>query len=231
MQTRVIHVGQEQTPVCIIDNFLPDTSTVINAATRQSFKQKTYEDGTHYPGIRASVGGEYGITLLDQLLPILYKNYDMPDNLALYPKGGVYSLLTQTEETLQPRQRLPHYDSVSTYSFAMVHYLNPGEFGGTGFYRHNPTGFENISSSRESTYLDSLQEFMAQHGQPGQQYFTRSNEHFDLLETMEYQQNQLLIYPATLLHSAFIEQPGRDVNDDPRTGRLCANFFIEFKQA
>jgi hypothetical protein len=228
IQTRVIHVGQEQTPVCIIDDFLLDTSSVIDAANRRTFEQQYNSNGTHYPGARAPVGEEYDMTLLDVLLPILDETYKIPDNLTLYPHGGAYSLLTQTEETLQPLQCLPHYDNASPFSFAMLHYLNSGEFGGTGFYRHNPSGFENISNDRESTYLDSVQNFIAKHGQPKQHYFTRSNDHFDLLESIEYQANRLIIYPATVLHSAFIEQADRDVNGDPKTGRLSANFFIAF---
>jgi hypothetical protein len=229
IRAHVIHVGQEQTPVCIIDDFLLDSSAAINAANKRTFKQQYNSNGTHYPGVRAPVGEEYDMALLDALLPVLYKVYKVPNNLTLYPRGGAYSLLTQTEESLQPLQCLPHYDNASTFSFAMLHYLNPGKFGGTGFYRHKPSGFENISSDRRATYLHSVQDFIARHGQPKQQYFTRSDEHFDLLETIEYEANRLVIYPATLLHSAFIEQADRDVNADPETGRLSANFFIEFK--
>jgi hypothetical protein len=110
----------------------------------------------------------------------------------------------------------------------MLHYLNEGDFGGTGFYRHRPTGFENITAVRKSAYLESAQQYINKQGNPEQQYFTKSTAHYELIHKVEYKPNRLVIYPATILHSAFIDDPERDVSKNPKTGRLSANFFIDF---
>lgn len=110
-----------------------------------------------------------------------------------------------------------------------MHYLNPGEFGGTGLYRHKPTGYENITVDRVEGYLQSARSFVDQQGQVKPKYFTESTEHYELIEKLDYQQNRLVIYPGSLLHSGYIDDCSRDLSSDPKTGRLTANFFIYFE--
>ena len=70
---------------------------------------------------------------------------------------------------------------------------------------------------------------MARNGAPKQHYFTHSTNHFELIHKVDYKPNRLVIYPATILHSAFIDDPKRDVCSNPKIGRLSANFFIDFR--
>jgi hypothetical protein len=124
---------------------------------------------------------------------------------------------------------MPHFDSTKPHYFAVMHYLNPGPFGGTSFYRHRPTQFENITASRQDRFIHAAQVYLASHGgKPPRKYVNGSDGHFELLESVPYQQNRLLIYPGTQLHSGNID-PSRDIDSDPRTGRLTANLFISFE--
>lgn len=223
----LLQVGSEKTPVIIIDNFLLDTSAAIKEAVNSKFIAGK-EHNNYYPGVRTPVGSSYGMAVLKAIAPIFYQIIKVPKNLTLFPKNGSYALLTQAEKELELLQCIPHFDDNLIYSFAVLHYLNPGNFGGTGIYRHKPTGYENITEQRKEHYFTQAQAFIDTNGNPEQKYFTDSTSHYELLETIEYKENRLVIYPTTLLHSAYIKNPSHDVNDDPKTGRLTANFFIEF---
>ena len=223
----LLHVGSEKTPVIIIDDFLMDTSEAVNEAINSQFIAGKGHNN-YYHGVRAPVGSGYGMTVLNAIAPIFYNVLKVPNDLTLTPKDGNYSLLTQHEERMELLQCIPHFDNNFMYSFAVLHYLNPGKFGGTGIYRHKPTGYENITEQRKENYLSQAQAFIDTNGNPEKKYFTESTEHYELLEVIEYKENRLVIYPSTLLHSAYINNPLHDVNNDPKTGRLTANIFIEF---
>ncbi|TRX58000.1 DUF6445 family protein [Thalassomonas sp. M1454] len=229
LKQQAIRVGNEQTPIFIVDDFMGDYQGAIDEAIALPYRNDKDSVGEYYPGIRAPVGKDYGMSLLKQTAAIFYKIFGVPRALTLYPKNGSYSLITKQEHEMDLLQCIPHFDNNDTFSFAMIHYLNNGEFGGTGFYRHKPTGYENISVGRKAQYIKTSQEFINQNGEPQQRYFTKSTEHYELIHKVEYKPNRLVIYPATLLHSAYIDNPQRDVSSDPKTGRLSANFFIEFK--
>lgn len=222
-------IGNENTPIFILDDILLDTSAAINEAKLASYAEQKDVEGIYYPGTRSDVGGDYGMTILKAIQSVFYSFYQVPKHLTLIPKSGQYSLLTQSESQLDLLQCLPHYDNKKKYSFAVLHYLNPGDFGGTGFYKHRPTGYENITESRKDVYISAVQKYIDEHDVPEQKYFTHSDEHFELLKKIDYKANRLVIYPTSVLHSAFIENPKYDVNGDPATGRLTANFFIDFE--
>lgn len=222
-------IGEEKTPIFILDDILLDTSAAINEAQSLNYISQQDIEGTYYPGCRADVGTDYGMTIVKFIAQIFYKFYQVPEHLKLIPISGQYSLLSQPENQLNGLQCLPHFDKKTKYSFAVLHYLNPGDFGGTAFYRHRPTGYENITKNRRDTYLSAAQNYIDNNGIPKQQYFTHSDGHFELIKKIDYKANRLVIYPASVLHSGFIENPAHDVNDDPATGRLTANFFIDFR--
>lgn len=221
-------IGYEHTPIFVVDDFLLSTESVIDQGVKASYDTGKTK-GSYYPGVRADVNSEYGMTVLQYAAFVLYKAFGVPESLTLYPKSGSFSLLTQQPENMNLLQCIPHFDNNDTFSFAAIHYLNEGDFGGTGFYRHNPTGFENIIQTRKQQYMSSAQHFIDTHGNPSRQYFTGSTEHFELIHKVDYKANRLVIYPSTILHSAYINNPAHDVNPDPKSGRLSANFFIEFK--
>jgi len=222
---RVEGVGEEQTPVIVIDDFAVDTSRIIDyACDSASFG----DDSTAaYPGVRAALTREHMIAQLDALFPLLRRVYAVPDDLQMRPVNAVYSLVTTCEEDLRTLQRVPHIDSSKPYYMAITHYLGRGEFGGTGLYRHKPTGFETITEDRLSAYIKAGDAFLAAHGEPEQRYFGGSDDHYELFDCIDYRPNRLVAYPGYLLHSGLVD-PARDIDPDPRTGRLTSNVFVDF---
>lgn len=223
----MLKIGNEKTSVFIIDDFLVDTQPAIEYAAKQSFIAGK-EHNNLYPGIRTPVDTDYGMTVLNAIAPIFYNVIGVPAHLTLQPKIASYSLLTQDEKDLDLLQCIPHFDNTLTFSYAVLHYLNKGDFGGTGLYRHKPTGYENINAERKQHYIKSAQQHINSNGNPERKYLTHSTDHYELLEVIDYKPNRLVIYPSTLLHSTFIENPAHDVNNNPESGRLTANIFIEF---
>lgn len=225
---QVLSVGNEKTPVIVVDDFSPEIQACIDLAVNEKF-EKNQEVNVYYPGVRAPIGGIYGNKVLESIADLVRSIYKVRHPNTLIPHAGYYSLVNCTESELEFSQTVPHFDSPQKNYFAVMHYLNPGEFGGTGFYRHRPTQFENITQDRLDTYLDSANVFIEEHGIEEGKYFTESTDHYELIEKLDYQQNRLVIYPANLLHSAFIDDCNRDLSSDPKTGRLTANFFIYFQ--
>ncbi|WP_370979886.1 DUF6445 family protein [Agaribacterium sp. ZY112] len=223
----LLSVGSEKTPVIVIDDFMTSLESVRNQALQASYA--TPPRGLFYPGLTSPVDGAYGNALLRAIAPIFHREeFNVPRGLTLYPVDGIFSLITTQQEDLRTRQRLPHFDRPSENAFAVLHYLNEGEFGGTAFYRHKPSGYERVSESRVSIFEETLGNFLGENGEPEKKYFTDSSEHFELLDVVPYKQNRLVIYPSNVLHSAYIKNPSRDVNSSPVEGRLTANFFITF---
>ena len=135
-----------------------------------------------------------------------------------------FSLLTHRETELTRFQRVPHFDSLNVDYFALVHYLNPGNFGGTGFFRHRPTGFERLTQDRFPQFTQAAEGHFRMHGEPAAQYIRGSDDHFELIATMNYRPNRIIAYLGNLSHSgiAHLEQ---DIDANPVTGRLTANLF------
>jgi hypothetical protein len=221
----ILMPGLERTPVIVMDNLATDLQPLLETAQQQEF---TSPAQAAYPGVRAPLPHEYTKTLLQAIYSLITDLYKIPKHLQLYPQNQYYSLVSTAPEELARLQRVPHFDSLSPYYFAIMHYLAPGPRGGTGFFRHEPSGFENINASRFETFKASAEAYMAEHGEPPPRYQTESDQHFAVTETVSYQQNRLMIYPGTLLHSGLIE-PDTDIDANPQTGRLTANLFIEFK--
>lgn len=228
-KVNLIQVGREKTPVIIIDDFSPEPQLCINLAIKKIFKKENLDERSLFPGVRALMGSEYGNTVLEGIDDIVRHIYNIPNSLNLHPHRAYYSLINTPEEKLSFLQSIPHYDSAYKHDYAALHYLNPGDFGGTSFYRHNPTGFEKISEERLKTYLEVRNNHSNQQASKDLSYITESTEHYKLIGKLAYKPNRLVIYPGSLLHSAFINDAQRDLSDNPRTGRLTANFFIYYQ--
>jgi hypothetical protein len=218
-------VGNEQTPVIVIDDPIVSTDMLRQAAIedggfhldRQSF----------YPGVRTILPDGYVDTVLPLLLPLLREVYEIPGAFEHQVIQRLFSLIATPPEELGILQRVPHIDAMNPWYFATVHHLNPGPYCGTGIFRHRPTGFERLTSSRYQDFVAAAEAHMKANGVPPAKYIDSSTDHFELIETLEYRQNRMLIYPGNLLHSGLV-QPERDIGWDPRTGRLTANLFIDF---
>jgi hypothetical protein len=218
-------VGNERTPLIVIDRPLVATEPMIQAATQQS--------GFHldrrfaYPGIRARLPDDYVEALLPILIPLLREVYEIPAEYEYRLIHRLFSLITTPPEDLGVLQRVPHFDTLNPYYFATVHYLSAGTYAGTGIFRHRPTGFERISDARYQSYVQAAESHMKTHGLPAAEYITSSTDHYEFIDEIEYATNRMVIYPGNLLHSGLV-CPDRDINPDPAKGRLTANLFIDF---
>ena len=222
----VRHVGEEKTPLIIIDDFALDTGDVIDYAC-QSVDYGP-DSTSAYPGVRGTLPRSYVRQVLNNIYRLLFQVYSVPDNLGLKTVNTVYSLISTPVDELALAQCVPHFDSNDPFYLAVLHYLNPGDFCDTGLFRHKPTGFEKITEPRLAEFIQSSKAFVETHGKPPQKYIDSSTGHFELYDRIEYKPNRLVAYPGCLLHSGLVD-PARDINPDPGTGRLTANIFVDFK--
>jgi hypothetical protein len=226
IKPQIITVGNEKTPVVIIDDFLVNTEEMIHdACNNVTFKPVR---DSYYPGLRAPLPELYISKVLQAVSQGISRVYQIPLRLNLKAQNVYYSLITTQEKDLHRMQKMPHFDTSGQYKFAILHYLNSKPHGSTGFFRHVPTGFERISDSRVEHYIDAAQTFINENGEPAQQYYNASTPHYELFNQITYKPNRLIIYPGNLLHSTLV-CPESDIDPAPETGRLTANIFIEFE--
>lgn len=226
---RIIVSDKEQTPIFIIDNFLSNIAAVIEEAKTAKFRGLNADIDSYYPGSKAPLSKNYSKVVLEAIESLFYKYYHVPTQLNPRVASASLSLLTKKTEDLHYMQCMPHYDEVVPNSFAVLHYINEGNFGGTGFYKHLPTNFENITQNREGTFIAAAEKHLNKVGYPKQEYFTNSDSHFELMGEVEYVPNRLIIYPATILHSAFIRNQNQEVSTSVTEGRLTANLLVKFE--
>lgn len=220
-------VGNEKTPVVVIDDPVPSTAALVDHAVANA---RFDSDGRFaYPGIRAELPAAYVDAIVPELVTVIRDVYDPPARLEVQLVHRLYSLITRQPEELAPLQRVPHFDNHSSYYFATVHYLNPGNYAGTGIFRHRPTGYERVPQNRYPSYVRAAEAHIAANGPPAAKYINASDDHFELIAELEYRPNRLILYPGNLLHSGLI-QPERDITGDPATGRLTANLFLYFSE-
>ncbi|MEP2603848.1 MAG: DUF6445 family protein [Paraglaciecola sp.] len=221
------NIGVEQTPIIVIDEFAFDLDEIKSKAFKSEEFIQVEQGQSMYPGVRVKLPKGYVVDMLTPLQSLFRKTYEVPPTFRMRPKLYVYSLISTQPQDLSLLQRMPHFDSVQPYYFAALHYLNEGPFGATAFFRHKPTGFEKITPDREQTYYQSAKQFVHENGEPPQEYFVNSNDHFECYDKVEYKPNRLVLYPGYLLHSILIDKD-TDIDPNPKTGRLTANVFLEF---
>ena len=224
IRPEIIYLGFEKTPLIMIDDFSLDLSGLRQQAWQLEFMK---ENQTYYPGHRAVLPKDYIAASLNAVYQLIYQVYQIPGKLRLKPQMLFYALITQPENSLNPLQCMPHFDTSAPYYFALLHYLNDSPHGSTGFFRHKPTGFERITDQRRPHYFESAQHFVDTHGAPPQRYQVQSNDHYELYHQIPYKANRLVIYPGNLLHSSLVDV-ATDIDASPVSGRLTANMFIDF---
>lgn len=218
-------VGNERTPVVVIDRPITAVDVLVDAARQDG--RFHVDRRSAYPGVRTRLPDEYVDTIVPPLASLLREVYQVPASLEHRVCEQLFSLVTTPPEDLGVLQRVPHFDSLERWYFATVHYLNAGPYGGTGIFRHRPTGYERISDDRYEDYVAAAEAHMKTNRLPEAGYITSSTDHYELIEELAYEPNRLLVYPGNLLHSGLV-QTGRDIDWNPETGRLTANLFIDF---
>lgn len=221
-------VGNEKTPVVVIDEPIVTTEALVRHACQRITFDPVVQSA--YPGVRANLPSAYVDALLPELTALIHEVYDIPATYQHNLVHRFFSLITKKPAELAPLQRVPHFDARRPYYFATVHYLNAGDFGGTGVFRHRPTGYERVSIDRFQSYVQAAESHMKAHGLPAARYINASDDHYELIAELDYRPNRLLVYPGNLLHSS-LTQPDTDINSDPATGRLTANLFVDFAES
>jgi hypothetical protein len=221
----VILVGQELTPIVVIDDFALKVNDHLCFAGNENEYSPSKQD--HYPGVRKAVAENYGEHLCQLYFDLIRSTYHIDSSQQAQTILSAYSLTTTPAEQLTPIQMVPHLDSTIESQFAIVHYLCNKNHGGTSFYRHKKTNFERINTERLPIYAQIIkQQAMAAQLHKKPQYINSSTVLFEQVATIEAQMNRAIIYPSNLLHSANI-QTNSGLSVDPKKGRLTISSFIQ----
>ena len=211
-------VGAEQQPLLVVDDVLADPWAMVDAARAAAFYRPPH---TNYPGLNANLPEAYYRTVVTALRGPIEAAFGVSAK-AVLKFFGFFALATTPVEAATPVQTLPHLDAPDPNRLAMVHYFCQGDFGGTGFFRHQATGFESVDASRTDAYAAALEAELAQerHAFAGAETLG-----YDLIDLAEPVFNRLIIYRGHVLHAGLLDPAGGAA--DPATGRLTANGFIE----
>lgn len=218
---RIEHVGEEHTPVMIIDQLVEQPERLRAEASHLNFTTQS----RFFPGIRAPVSLSYQRFVLESLQEAIADAFGLSGRTLKFTMCQ-YSLVTTPPERLSLLQRIPHFDSLEPEGLAAIHYLFRSGYGGTAFYRHRKTGFERLTEARKVAYLRSLESENDGPNMPGRAYINGSTPLFEEIGRVEGVFNRMVVYPRNILHSGCIEADFHP-DPDPLTGRLSINSFID----
>ena len=219
-------IGSEKEPLLIIESVMQDPSSLVDYAADQVSFTPAWGPAGGYPGVRAPAPLNYVNNLVRMLDPIIRRAFAL-DGAKLARAECNFSLVSLRPEELVPLQRIPHADTVDPHQFALLHYLCPSSLGGTAFYRHVATGFETLSEERWSEYERVRAEELAGASET-KGYIRGDTQFYKQTAAVEAGFDRVIIYRSRTLHSGQIPE-GAALPPDPRTGRLTANIFINYK--
>lgn len=219
----VDHIGNEKTPVLVIDNFLHEAEVLLGFAV----KFGEFRDGTdYYPGIQSKVPDFYSQVLQTYLPDIICKAFNVTRENISHSQSMYSMVLTPPARLALPQSR-PHTDTIIKHKLACVHYLCTPDKGGTSLYRHRATGFEQLSPERMDVYAEHLAK-EEQDTSWHKKYINGSNQYYEEIARYEANFNRLIMYPGDALHSASIPE-NFQFRPNPVVGRLTLNSFIYLK--
>jgi hypothetical protein len=223
-KTETLQVGREQSPVIVIDDFLPDISPLVDFAA--SAARFGAPNNNWYPGLRAApLPQPYVVAAIQALHLVVGEAFGLPTD-GQVDANAYFGLATLAPEALSPLQRVPHFDTANPRQVALLHYLCDAKHGGTSFYRHRASGYENISEDRQRPYYECLQKELKE-PRPAR-YVSGDDDLFEEVARIEAKPNRMLIYRSRALHSANINVDA-GLSSDPRAGRLTANIFLAYR--
>src|SRR5579863_3071979 len=221
----IARIGDENSAVIVIDNFLSEPQILIDyAAAHSSFEGVS---DAFYPGVRAPIPPIYCFALRAFLGELIAEAFELKGH-PVVGELAHFSLVTTPPARLNLWQRLPHIDNTNPRQLAVLHYLCAGEHGGTSFYRHRGTQFEFVDEPRSAIYKKTIAAELAALGPPSGDYICADSAMFERTASFAAVFNRVLIYRSINLHSADI-RPGFQFNPDPRLGRLTANTFFYYR--
>jgi len=219
LEFRVDHIGNERSPVLVIENVWPDPQLLIDHAARKTdFSARSL----YYPGIRSSAPPEYSRAITGQLTEIVLSTFGLSGPLAI--TDSTFSLVFTPVDKLVPFQRVPHFDSTDGNRLALLHYLCGPEQGGTSFYRHRASGTESVTEENRARYIAAVNAEAKANGLPPARFIDGDTETFERIGRYECAFNRALVYRGRNLHS--VNTPATFIpSADPRRGRLTVNTF------
>jgi hypothetical protein len=220
---QIFHIGPDAEPLILIDGLMNDAQSLVDYASSEGAYGPA---GAAYPGVRCAVPEDYNRNLHAALEPLLHEVFAVPLDTPLTLDAS-FSLVTESPETLQHNQRIPHTDQNGPYNLAMVHYLCGPEFAGTAFFRHRATGWQRITEDRLDEYNRTLNREINSRVMPAG-FPDADHPFFEQVATTTPAFDRLVIYRASILHSPAI-QPGAMYSADPRKGRLTITAFLNPK--
>lgn len=218
-------IGEEREPVLLVEGILSNPQSLVRYACEEVPFKPVWGPNGGYPGIRAPAPLNYVGDVVRRLSPMIERAFGL-SNVKLARAECSLSLVTLRPEQLTPLQRIPHVDTVDAHQFALLHYLCGPEHGGTAFYRHRATGFETLTSERQPEYFRVRDAEIAE-ATTASDYIRGDSPHYEQTAAFEATFDRLLIYRSRALHSGLIPA-GAELSDDPRTGRLTANIFVNY---
>ncbi len=222
-QVQVEYVGRGKHKAVLVDRFYKYPEKVLQLATELPYTDRPEFTG-NFPGVRTQINLE-----TRPLIDAISELWGAPLYPFFKPQPVVFQAITTKNFHLNIGQRAPHVDPDVT---AMV-YLNPERscFGGTGLYRHRPTGLERlprlpITPDQEIWQVANRLElsgefFQTEEGYEnfqrsmifnplfaaqGNHYINDGNEFWELLALVEMRPNRLVIFDARVFHSQHIEE-------------------------
>lgn len=69
---------------------------------------------------------------------------------------SLFSVVSASQDQLNPLQRIPHIDGSNPNDIAFLHYLCDEKYSGTGIYRNKSTGHEYVGQQRFATHIETL---------------------------------------------------------------------------
>jgi len=216
-------IGEEQTPLLIIDGFANNPEEIIEfAGDGAGFKA---DPQNFYPGKRKLIPNQYSEQICQQYLASLQTSFGIKQARSAKSVISALAIADTPIKKLRPMQMIPHIDTPKNNQFAVVHYLCSSEHGGTAFYRHKQTGFEAITQERLYEYGSQVKkEAMSNQLHKSPCYMSGSNTMFEQLYSVEACMNRAVIYPSNLLHSGNINP--MLLSSLPQQGRLTIGSFI-----
>ena len=159
---------------------------------------------------------------------MLYRIYRIPDNFEPSPIDNYFSLITSQPDELSAMQSWPHFDTSNPNLLAVIHYIDKGSHGGTGFFRHNKSGLDRIDEKSKGNYFQYADDYFQSIKANAYAYCTEQHSEFTCYKKIEYKPNRLIIFPGQLLHSTLVDSE-TDIDQNLSSGRLTANLFAAFK--
>jgi hypothetical protein len=220
----VLSVGEEAATVLVFDELLPFRQQVFEYAEQKA--NFVFNERDAFPGLKAAMPEDLARDILSRLLPSISSHYNVPAGARVVVSSSYFGIVNRPPADLDATQARPHYDNTRPNALAILYYANLGDFGGTGFFRHNSTGYEFINKERAVTYHQAVDKFINESG-AARGYGMVDDGQYSLTQAIDYAPNRALVYPSGLLHSGLIN-PEKDIAQTIRESRITSSVFIYF---